>query len=118
MNWHPQRVPDYLGHILHAIERIERYTGRMDQEEFLANEIVQDAVVRNLEVIGEACRNIERHHPEFSAAHPQLPISFAYRLRNVLAHGYFTVDFQIVWTTVRTDLPSLREQVQSIVRTL
>jgi uncharacterized protein with HEPN domain len=118
VTWHPQRVPDSLGHILQAIERIQRYTGQMEESEFLQNEIVQDAVVRNLEIIGEACRNIERHHPAFSAAHPQLPIAFAYRLRNVLVHGYFTVDFHIVWTTVRKDLPFLSEQVQSVLRTL
>jgi uncharacterized protein with HEPN domain len=66
---------------------------------------MQDAVIRNLEIIGEASRNIERKHPDFTAAHPELPLSFAYEMRNALAHGYFKVDLAIVWKTVETDLP-------------
>ena len=55
-----RRVPDYLGHILKAIERIERYTDYMDELVFLGNELVQDAVIRNIEIIGEASNNIQR----------------------------------------------------------
>ena len=87
-----QRLPDYLGHILQAIERIQRYTDDMDELGFVQNEMAQDAVIRNFEVIGEACRNIERDHADFVAAHPELPLSFAYEMRNALAHGYFKVD--------------------------
>jgi uncharacterized protein with HEPN domain len=79
---------------------------------------MQDAVIRNLEIIGEASRNIERKHPDFTAAHPELPLSFAYEMRNALAHGYFKVDLAIVWKTVETDLPPLRQQVRSILDTL
>ncbi|WP_215883812.1 HepT-like ribonuclease domain-containing protein [Acidithiobacillus sulfurivorans] len=53
------RVPDYLGHILKAIERIDRYTADMDEVAFLSNELVQDAVIRNIEIIGEAANNIQ-----------------------------------------------------------
>lgn len=73
----PQRVPAYLGHILQAIMRIQRYTDGMDEGGFLQSEIAQDAL-RNFEVIGEASRNIERRDPGFSAVHPGLPLSFAY----------------------------------------
>ncbi len=99
MKHNPQRLPDYLGHILEAIERIRRYTDDIDRSLFLESEITQDAVIRNFEVIGEASRNIERHHPEFVAAHPELPLSFAYEMRNALAHRYFKVDLGIVWRT-------------------
>lgn len=54
-------------------------------------------MIRNLEVIGEASRNIERHFPEFAATHPELPLASAYEMRNALAHGYFTIDLSIVW---------------------
>jgi len=111
-----QRLPDYLGHILQAIERIERYTHDVDEVGFMQNEMVQDAVIRNLEVIGEASRNIERDCPDFAAAHPELPLSFAYEMRNALAHGYFKVDFGIVWKTIENDLPDLRQQVQALTR--
>ena len=54
------RVPDYLRHILNAIERIDRYTTDMDETGFLANELIQDAVTRNIEIIGEAANNLQR----------------------------------------------------------
>ena len=77
----PQRLPDYLGHILQAIQRIERYVAGIDEVVFLASEIVQDAVIRNLEVIGEASRNIEGARPDFAAAHPELPLTLASDMR-------------------------------------
>ncbi len=112
MSRDPQRLADYLQHILEAIERIGRYTDDMDEAAFLANQLVQDAVIRNLEIIGEACNNIEKRHPEFAAAHPELPLSFAYQMRNAVAHGYFKVDFEIVWRTINNDLPGLHSRVQ------
>ena len=67
------RVPDYLGHILKAIERIERYTANMDEATFLNSELVQDAVIRNIEIIGEASNNILRAAPEFAFQHNDVP---------------------------------------------
>jgi len=109
-----QRLPDYLGHILEAIERIGRYTEDIDENGFLQDEMTQDAVIRNLEIIGEASHNIERDHAEFAAAHPDLPLAFAYQMRNAVAHGYFKVDLEIVWRTVQNDLTGLHAQVQEI----
>lgn len=80
-----QRLGDYLQHIVEAIERVQRYTEDADEVRFIGDEMMQDAVIRNLEVIGEASRNIEREHPGFAAAHPELPLSFAYEMRNVLS---------------------------------
>ena len=113
-----QRLPDYLAHILEAIERIDRYTEDMGEVAFLGNEMVQDAVIRNFEIIGEASHNIETHHPEFAGAHPELPFAFAYQMRNAVAHGYFKVDLEIVWKTVQSDLSSLYTQVQKVVAEL
>ncbi|WP_454724609.1 MULTISPECIES: HepT-like ribonuclease domain-containing protein [Cupriavidus] len=107
-----QRLADYLEHILQAIDRISRYTKEMDQLVFLGNEMAQDAVIRNIEIIGEASHNIEDHYPEFAAAHPELPLAFAYQMRNAVAHGYFAVDLEIVWKTLQNDLPGLRRQVE------
>ena len=107
-----QRLSDYLGHILEAIERIVRYTEDMDEVQFLQSEMVQDAVIRNLEIIGEASHNIENHFPEYTAAHPELPLAFAYQMRNAVAHGYFKVDLEIVWKTVQNDLSRLYRQTQ------
>jgi uncharacterized protein with HEPN domain len=113
-----QRLADYLAHVLQAIERIARYTGDMDEVAFLQNELVQDAVIRNLEVIGEACNNIGKQYPEFAAQHPELPLEFAYQMRNAVAHGYIKVDHQIVWQTIHGDLPALHAQVIDVVSNL
>lgn len=107
------RLADYLAHILEAIDRIDRYTATMDVQDFLANQLVQDGVIRNLEIIGEASNNIEKHCPEFAAAHPELPLAFAYQMRNAVAHGYFKVDLEIVWKTIRGDLPDLGARIRS-----
>ena len=105
------RVLAYLDHILLAIRRIGRYTKTMTQDGFCANEMAQDAVIRNIEIIGEAARNIARHHPDFAASHPEVPWEDVYLMRNRVAHGYFSVDLEIVWRTVQRDLPVLERQV-------
>ncbi len=69
-------------------------------------------MIRNLEILGEASNNIEKHYPDFAASHPELPLSFAYQMRNAIAHGYFKVDFEIVWKTIHRDLPSLHSRIQ------
>ena len=108
------RVPDYLGHILKAIERIDRYTAEMDEFAFLANELVQDAVIRNIEIIGEASNNIQRAAPEFAALHDEIPWLVMYTMRNRVSHGYDKVDMEIVWRTVKSDLPILQAQMKNV----
>ena len=110
MSSDPQRVRDLLKHILHAIDRINDYT-KYGESEFMSNKMVQDAVIRNFEVIGEASRNIEKRFPEFARNHSDLPLRSAYEMRNALAHGYFKIDLAIVWRTIDSDLPKLRERV-------
>lgn len=108
-----ERLADYLDHALQAIDRIERYAGAIDEAAFMHDEMVQDAVIRNLEVIGEASHNIETHFPGFAAAHAELPLAFAYQMRNAVAHGYYKVDLAIVWRTITTDLLGFRSGVQA-----
>ena len=109
------RLVDYLDHVVEAIERIERYTAETAFADFIASDMAQDAVIRNLEIIGEACRNIERNDPAFGARNPDFPLKAAVEMRNVLAHGYFGVDLEIVWRTIHTNLPGLRLQAQQIL---
>ncbi|CAN5215899.1 DUF86 domain-containing protein [soil metagenome] len=109
------RVTDYLEHILEAIQRIYQYTENMTNIMFFNNTLVQDAVIRNFENIGEACRNIQRQDPFFCEKHPYLPLDIAYEMRNALAHGYFDVDMEIVWDTIEQNLPNLKCQVQKIL---
>lgn len=111
-----QRLSDYLRHILEAVSRIDSYTADLSKVEFLDTPQVQDAVIRNLEIIGEASRNIEKRYPDFAAAHSEVPFAFAYQMRNAVAHGYFEVDLEIVWNTVKGDLPAFARQIESALK--
>lgn len=113
MSRNQQRLSDYLTHIIDAIERIDRYTEDMGELAFLENPMAQDAVIRNLEIIGEASHNIEIQFPEYAEAHPEVPFAFAYQMRNAVAHGYFKVDLEIVWKTIHSDLPELHALVKA-----
>jgi uncharacterized protein with HEPN domain len=112
------RAPDYLGHMLVALGRIERYATHVDETTFLSSELIQDAVIRNLEVIGEAANNLLRVDPGFAQSHPQIPWEVMYAMRHRLAHGYDKVDIDMVWKTVRRDLPVLRQQITAAVDAL
>ena len=79
----------------------------MTEAEFTTNDMAQDAVIRNIEIIGEAARNIARHHRDFAGAHSGIPWESVYLMRNRVAHGYFSVDLEIVWRTLQRDLPEL-----------
>jgi len=110
------RIPDYLEHILEAIDRIDRYLADMDEFGFLNDQKTQDAVVRNFEIIGEAAHNIERYHAAFAATHSEVPWSAVYAMRNRVAHGYFKVDLEMVWKTIHIDLPELRVQIKRLLQ--
>ena len=118
MSRDPLRLADYLGHILEAISQIQNYCEDIDEVTFLKNRMIQDAVIRNFEIIGEASKNVERVAPEFVSAHPDLPLAFAYDMRNLLAHGYYKVDVAVVWKTIERDLPYLQQQVTMAMRNL
>lgn len=118
MNRDQQRLQDYLAHIIQAIQRIHQYTGDIDEVGFLQNEMMQDAVIRNIEIIGEASNNIDRYYQDFAKLHPELPLIFAYEMRNAVAHGYFKVDLEIVWKTIKNDLPVLEQQTKNVLQQL
>jgi uncharacterized protein with HEPN domain len=106
------RAADYLHHILQAIERIDRYTSGMGEADFLRNEMAQDAVIRNIEILGEASNNVQRVAPEFVARHDHIPWQVMYTMRNRVSHAYHQVDLEIVWKTIQGDLPLLHKQIQ------
>jgi uncharacterized protein with HEPN domain len=110
----PSRVPEFLHHMLAAIDRISAYTGGMNQSEFAANSLVQDAVIRNIEILGEAARNIETADPSFAVTHPGIPLRDVYLMRNRLAHGYFAVDIALVWNAIKSDIPLLRAEIKAL----
>ena len=110
------RIPDYLEHIAEAIERIEEYTADVDQLRFMNTCLIQDAVVRNIEVIGEAAKNIQNVDPSFAAAHEDIPWQVMYAMRNRLSHGYDTIDYEIVWNLIQTDLTNLRRLIEAALK--
>ena len=107
------RSHDYLGHITQAIERIQRYTANVTEETFISDELVQDAVVRNIEIIGEAAKNIQRVDPEFASQHEEIPWQVMYAMRNRLSHGYDTIDYEVVWNLIKEDLPNLYRLIKA-----
>ena len=111
----PSRLPDYLQHIALAIQRIQRYVGGLSDTAFAADDKTQDAVLRNIEVIGEAARNVQRHHADYAAAHAEVPWALMVGMRNRVSHGYFAVDWDLIWATVQQDLPALLSQVNALL---
>ena len=112
------RIGDYIQHILKAIERIDSYTSDLDEAAFLSNHLVQDAVIRNIEIIGEASNTIQRAAPDFAAHHDEIPWLVMYTMRNRVSHGYDSVDYEIVWRTICRDLPDLYHRLQSVMAQL
>lgn len=100
--------------ILEAIERIERYAVQ-GRSAFEQNELIQTWFTQNLQVIGEAARVLTS---EIRSQHPEIPWTKIIGMRNVLAHNYFEIDFDIVWIVVEQELPSLKQSIANIVRGL
>ena len=103
-----KRIPALLlTDILTAIEKIETYTEGLDYESFLADTRTVDAVERNFEIIGEATNQLPK---ELQQANSQIPWHSVISFRNQLIHGYFGVDYEIMWYVINVDLPDLKEQ--------
>ncbi len=104
----------YLAQILERIERILNYTAK-GKETFLGDPVIQDAVIRNLEVMGEASGRISE---EYRASHPEIPWRGMTALRNVLIHDYEEVDLNQVWQVVEKELLPLKKAIKSVLPSL
>jgi len=102
----------YLRHVIDAAGLIEEYLEDRDYQEFAGNRMLQDAVVREIEIIGEAVKNISPNTKERYADIPWRQIA---GMRDKLIHGYFGVDIGAVWDTAAKDIPSLKEKVLRIL---
>lgn len=100
----------FLAHILDAIIQIKDYTAGLSYDQFSQTRLVQDGVLRQLEIIGEASRNLSE---EFRAQSPELPWSQIISLRNRLIHAYFEVNLGIIWDIVQNDLRLLEQKVST-----
>ena len=102
----------FLRHILDAIQYIDGYVGGLAFDQFLQRRMTQDAVVRQLEIIGEASNSLSA---DLREAHPDVMWGQIIGMRNRLIHGYFQIDLEIVWEVVHVDLPALRAQVAHLL---
>ncbi|MBV9039010.1 MAG: DUF86 domain-containing protein [Acidobacteriaceae bacterium] len=113
---HPTRVEDYLQHIAEAIDRVASYIQEIDNPAALERDHkTQAAVIRYIEIIGEAANRIQKQAPDFVAAHPSLPWHEMRGMRNRMIHNYFDVNINVLWGTVKDDLPKLKEQIDALL---
>ena len=104
-------VTIFLSHILESIEKIGEFTEGISKKEFLESSKTQDAVIRRLEILGEAVKNIPQN---FKTKYPQVPWRKIAGLRDVLIHEYFGVDLNLTFRIVKKDLPDLKKKILKI----
>ncbi|HLC91333.1 MAG TPA: DUF86 domain-containing protein [Candidatus Nanoarchaeia archaeon] len=102
----------FIEHILSSIRLIKEHTEGYSKQDFTSSRKTQDAVIRNIEIIGEAAKNVS---PQFQKSHPELPWKEMIRTRDKLIHGYFGVDLEIVWDVITHELPALEKVIEEIV---
>ncbi|MCI0530332.1 MAG: DUF86 domain-containing protein [candidate division Zixibacteria bacterium] len=103
----------FLSHIAESIRIIEEYTAGLTQEEFNKSSQVQDAVIRRLEIIGEAAKSIA---DDFKTQHSEIPWKKVAGMRDVLIHKYFSIDLNLLWNIVEKELKTLRNQVDNLLK--
>lgn len=108
----PPRAWDfYLDDMIGFAEKVLAYTGGLDQNQFIREELIYDATLRNLELIGEAATHI----PEaVRAANPHVPWRLIVATRNRLIHGYLGIDDDTLWSIVRDDVPALLKRLREL----
>ncbi len=102
----------YIGDMLDAIRRIEAYTTGVKKKEFIEHLMMQDAVMRQIEIIGEASNSVS---DEFQEEHSEFPWFQMRGIRNKIVHDYRGINLQVIWDTVKNDLPALKKQVEEIL---
>ena len=103
---------EFLRHILNECSYLQKESDFNSYSEFMENERLSRAVCRSLEIIGEARSKI---HPDIKAKYPHIPWREMSDIRNKIIHHYFGIDYEIVWDTVKSDVPALREYISIIL---
>lgn len=105
----------YLKDILKAMESIEDFVKGMNYEEFKNNDLVSSAVIRKFEIIGEAIKNIPQ---EIKKNYPDIPWKTMAGFRDKLIHFYFGIKYEIVWETIKSKIPELKERIKNVIEYL
>lgn len=108
------RLPGYIEQLLDASMTATSYVEGQDKDDFMADKRTQQAVVLNILIVGEIATKIEQKHPEFAMAHSDIPWGSMRNMRNRIAHGYYEIDFEVVWETVSLSLPPLIAALNTI----
>jgi len=105
----------FVADILNSINNIESFSINLSEQKFLNDELHQSAIVRQIEIIGEAVKNIP---DSFRDKYPEVPWKKAAGMRDLIIHTYFSVDLDTVWRVIKTDIPILKVQIQKIMEDL
>lgn len=103
----------FLEDAINSIEKIEKYLQNIEFEDFCKNEMMVDAVIRNLEVLGEAIRNVPQ---EIKDRYPEIEWKEAIGFRNILIHNYFGIDLETIWETIKKDIPKFKKEIEEILK--
>lgn len=109
----PKDPKIFLGHIIDSINAVGKYTKDISREEFYSNRQIIDAVVRNMEIIGEAAKNLPKN---LRVNTPHIPWKMMTGMRDNLIHEYFGVDKEEVWKTIKEDLPPLKKEIERLLK--
>ncbi|MDD5651506.1 MAG: DUF86 domain-containing protein [Candidatus Nanoarchaeia archaeon] len=101
----------FIEDIIKSIKNIENFTKGINKEKFLKDELRQSAVIRQLEIIGEAAKNVP---DSFREKYPKIPWKEISGFRDILSHAYFGVSIERVWNIIEKDLPTLKKEIEKI----
>jgi uncharacterized protein with HEPN domain len=101
----------FIRDILESINAIEEFSKNINKKELISNRLKQSAIIREIEIIGEAAKNIPN---SFREKYPNIQWHEIAGMRDVIIHGYFRVDLDAVWNVIKKDLPILKKQMQKI----